>query len=65
MPDHGPLETVAAAVAGGFDAVGLRVEPKEWTAATTRDTRTALADPGATIENWPLRAAMPKAAGCG
>ncbi|WP_347717963.1 hypothetical protein [Sphingomonas sp.] len=44
MPDHGPLEMVAAAVAGGGDAVGLWVEPKEWTAATTRDTRTALAD---------------------
>ena len=29
---------------GGGDAVGLWVEPKEWTAATTRDTRTALAD---------------------
>ncbi|WP_293943600.1 hypothetical protein [Sphingomonas sp.] len=28
----------------GGDAVGLWVEPKEWTAATTRDTRTALAD---------------------
>lgn len=46
MPDHGPVETVAAAVAGGFDAVGLWVEPREWTAATTRDTRTALADSG-------------------
>jgi sugar phosphate isomerase/epimerase len=46
MPDHGPLETVAAAVAGGFDAVGLWVEPGEWTAATTRDTRAALADAG-------------------
>lgn len=44
MPDHGSLEMVAAAVAEGVDAVGPWVEPKEWTAAMTRDTRTALAD---------------------
>ena len=46
VPDHGPVETVRAARAGGFDAVGLWVEPAEWTDETTRDARTALADAG-------------------
>ena len=44
VPDHGPVETVRAARVGGFDAVGLWVEPAEWTDETTRDARTALAD---------------------
>jgi sugar phosphate isomerase/epimerase len=46
VPEFGPVETVRAAFAGGFDAVGLWVEPAEWTAATTRETRAALADTG-------------------
>lgn len=46
MPDHGPVETVEAARAGGFDAVGLWVDPAQWTPATTRDTRAALANAG-------------------
>ena len=46
MPDASPVETVRAAAAGGFDAVGLWVDPAEWSAATTRETKAALADAG-------------------
>jgi sugar phosphate isomerase/epimerase len=46
VPEFGPLDTVRAAAAGGFDAVGLWVDPANWTDATTRDCRTALADTG-------------------
>ncbi|WP_295637211.1 sugar phosphate isomerase/epimerase [Novosphingobium sp.] len=46
VPEFGALETVQAAAAGGFDAVGLWVEPGEWTAATTRDVRAELAASG-------------------
>lgn len=46
VPDHGPVETITAARAGGFDAVGLWVDPAEWTGAYTRAARGALADTG-------------------
>jgi sugar phosphate isomerase/epimerase len=46
VPEFGPVETVKAAAAGGFDAVGLWVESENWTAATTRDAKTALTDTG-------------------
>ncbi len=46
VPEFGPLETIRAAAAGGFDAVGLWVEPATWTAATTRECRVALTDAG-------------------
>jgi sugar phosphate isomerase/epimerase len=46
LPEFGPVETIRAAVAGGFDAVGLWVEPKNWTTATIRDAKSALADSG-------------------
>ncbi len=46
VPEFGPLDTIRAAAAGGFDAVGLWVEPPNWTAQTTRDARAALADSG-------------------
>ena len=46
VPEFGPVATVEAAAAAGFDAVGLWIEPGEWTAATTRDTRRALAASG-------------------
>lgn len=42
MPEATPLQTVHAAAAGGFDAVGLWVEPATWTAQTTREVRAAL-----------------------
>lgn len=44
VPEFGPVDTVVAAQAGGFDAVGLWVEPADWTPATTREVRAALAD---------------------
>jgi sugar phosphate isomerase/epimerase len=46
VPEFGPLETIRAAATGGFDAVGLWVEPANWTAQTTHDCRAALADSG-------------------
>lgn len=46
VPEFGPLETIGAAAAGGFDAVGLWIEPENWSALLTRDTRRALADTG-------------------
>lgn len=42
LPEFGPIETIRAAEAGGFDAVGLWVEPETWDAATTRECRAAL-----------------------
>lgn len=44
LPEFGPVDTVRAAMAAGFDGVGLWVEPENWTASTTRDVRSALAD---------------------
>ncbi len=45
-PDCGPVETIVAAAKGGFDATGLWIEPGNWTAATRREARSALADTG-------------------
>ena len=45
-PECGPVETIQAASAGGFDATGLWVDPDAWSAQTTRDARHALADSG-------------------
>lgn len=46
LPEFGPVAIVEAAGAADFDAVGLWVEPGEWTAQTTRETRAALAATG-------------------
>ena len=46
VPECGPLETIRAAAAGGFDATGLWIEPENWTADLTRDARAALGDAG-------------------
>lgn len=46
VPEFGPVDTIEAARAGGFDMVGLWVDPLEWTAAHTRDARDALAATG-------------------
>jgi len=46
LPEFGPVETIHAAAAAGFDAVGLWIEPENWTAAMTRDSRAALAASG-------------------
>ena len=45
-PEFGPVDTIDAASAGGFDMVGLWVDPAEWTARHTRDARAALAATG-------------------
>jgi sugar phosphate isomerase/epimerase len=44
VPEFGPVDTIRAAAAGGFDATGLWVEPDSWTAETTREARAALTD---------------------
>ncbi len=46
VPECGPLDTIRAAVVGGFDAVGLWVEPPLWTPQLMREVRAALADSG-------------------
>lgn len=46
VPDCGPVETIMAAAAGGFDATGLWIEPDNWTSALMRGARSALADTG-------------------
>ncbi len=46
VPDCGPVETIMAAAAGGFDATGLWIEPEKWTATLKQATRSALADTG-------------------
>jgi sugar phosphate isomerase/epimerase len=46
VPEFGPRETIEAAVDGGFDAVGLWIEPAKWTPALMRDVRRSLADSG-------------------
>jgi sugar phosphate isomerase/epimerase len=44
VPELGPVDTIRAAVAGGWDMVGLWVDPDLWTAETTAEVRSALAD---------------------
>lgn len=46
VPEFGPVDTIEAARAGGFDMVGLWVDPLEWTAAHTRDARATLSATG-------------------
>ena len=46
LPDFSPQETVGAAVAAGFDAVGIWVDAETWTATTTRETKKRLTDGG-------------------
>ncbi len=46
VPECMPLETIRAAATGGFDAVGLWVEPDTLTAQMTRECRGALAETG-------------------
>lgn len=46
VPEFGPVDTIRAAAAGGWDAVGLWVEPADWTDAMTRESAAALADTG-------------------
>ena len=44
LPEFSPQATARAAIAAGFDAVGLWVEPGEWSLATSAEVRTVLAD---------------------
>jgi sugar phosphate isomerase/epimerase len=46
LPEFGPVETVKAAITGGFDAVGLWVEPESWTADTRREVKAVLSGSG-------------------
>ncbi len=46
VPEFGPVDTIKAAAVGGFDAVGLWIEPPSWTAETTRDCAARLVDAG-------------------
>lgn len=46
VPEFGPVETISAAQFGGFDQVGLWVDPETWTDTQTREARAALADTG-------------------
>lgn len=43
LPEFGAVDVVRAGADAGFDAVGLWVDPAEWTAADTRSARSALA----------------------
>jgi sugar phosphate isomerase/epimerase len=46
VPEFGPVETIRAAAAGGFDAVGLWIEPPKWTPSIEHECKAALADSG-------------------
>lgn len=48
LPDHTPEATVTAAAIAGWDHVGLWIDMKTWTAATTREVKQRLADGGLT-----------------
>ena len=49
VPELTPAATVDAAARGGWPAVGLWVEPAQWTAQTTRDVRAALGASGLSV----------------
>ena len=46
LPEFGAVDVIEAGSAAGFDAVGLWVDPDEWTERTTREARAALARTG-------------------
>lgn len=46
LPEFGAVDVVEAGRAAGFDAVGLWVDPAEWTDQDTRETRAALSRTG-------------------
>jgi len=49
VPELSPPDTVAAAAAGGFDGVGLWVEPETWATTTTREVREGVAAAGLSV----------------
>lgn len=46
LPEFGAVDVIEAGAAAGFDAVGLWVDPVEWTARHTREAAAALAATG-------------------
>jgi hypothetical protein len=46
VPEFGPLETISAAASGGFDAVGLWIEPPAWTPQLLQDAKACLSGSG-------------------
>jgi sugar phosphate isomerase/epimerase len=46
VPEFGPVATIHAAAKGGFDAVGLWIEPPQWTRSVEQECRTVLAATG-------------------
>jgi len=46
VPEFGPLETISAAAGGGFDAVGLWIEPPAWTPQLTQEVKSRLSGSG-------------------
>jgi len=46
VPEFGPLETISAAASGGFDAVGLWIEPPAWTPQLTQEVKSRLSGSG-------------------
>lgn len=46
LPEFGAVDVVEAGASAGFDAVGLWIDPAEWTPQSTRETRGALARTG-------------------
>lgn len=49
LPEFSPQQTVAAAAAGGWKAVGIWYDPATWTAATTIEVRDRAADAGLAV----------------
>ncbi|WP_313434661.1 TIM barrel protein [Novosphingobium sp.] len=46
LPEFGAVDVVEAGAATGFDAVGLWIDPAEWTPRSTREVRAALTRTG-------------------
>ena len=49
LPEFSPVQTAAAAVAAGWPAVGIWVDPASWTAATAAEVRTRTTDAGVAV----------------
>jgi sugar phosphate isomerase/epimerase len=49
LPEFSPEQTAAAAIAAGWPAVGIWVEPSTWTAAVATEVRTRTRDAGTVV----------------
>ena len=49
LPEFSPEQTAAAAIAAGWPAVGIWVDPASWTAATASEVRSRTADAGVAV----------------